>query len=145
MFSSGLPSTQLTPLHTSHVSSEDTVLFKVKGNERIPLVSSEIYPTWRGGRQEEKKKKKDCLGISTTPPPPAPTQDQTTTSIFLSPDRWNSSVKKGKVNRRKNCNSWPGASLQYLKKRICATAWQPAIFTVSYLVFCPTGRTKDSL
>ena len=101
------------------------------------------------GQEEEegkgkKKKKKDCLGISTSPPR-HPAQDQTTTSIFLSSDRRNSSVKKGKVNKRKNCDSWAGASLQYLKKSICATAWQPATCTVSCLGFCPTGRTKGSV
>lgn len=98
------------------------------------------------GKREREKKKRIVWAFPPHPPPPAPpAPDQTTTSIFLSPDRWNSSVKKGKVNKRKNCNSWAGASLQYLKKSICATAWQPAIFTVSYLVFCPKGRTKDSV
>lgn len=143
MFSSGLPSTQLTPLHTFHVSSEDTVLFKVKSNGGIVLVSSETYRTGGGGRQGEKKKK--GLFGHFHRPPRHPAQDQTTTSIFLSSDRRNSSVKKGKVNKRKNCDSWAGASLQYLKKSICATAWQPATCTVSCLGFCPTGRTKGSV
>lgn len=66
--------------------------------------------------------------------------------LFFSYDRWTSSMfQKEKVNKRKNCNSWACASLQYLKKRMCATAWRAAIFTVSALVSCPTGRTKGAV
>lgn len=115
------------------------MLFKVKSNKAILLISSEVYPRL-GGRQkkEEKRKKKNGLLGQTFLP-------LTTTTVFLSSDGWNSSGWKEKVNKRKNCNSWACASLQYLKKRICATAWQAAIFTVSCLVFCPTRRTKRSV
>lgn len=77
------------------------------------------------GKEEGRGEKMDCLGTF-------PLDHNNCFSIY---DRGNASVWKEKANKRKNCNSWVGASLQYLKKRICATAWRSAIFTVSYQSF----------